>query len=271
MDDAQRLHCFARRECMTRWRRWAEAYELLARAAQARVPYSYTDEDYAIFPRYNLDQAVLEAVETFDPDLLPDVETLRTELVGAASSAGKWSSQNEVEKRAVADERDALADAFMRCDVSTLPADSMPYRRVLGALEKARTRQLLADTWGAAGGYWYPLGERTHPTLIAFDLEDADEVEIQARVVQFISDHGAGRVLEVREYGPSYELEPAPEDFAYNGAERFWTPKTGEWVVYCSHERSITFGGSITRAFDEDRFHRGLIGNQPGSRWSIGG
>lgn len=255
---------------MERHAHWATLYDPIARAARSLVPYSYTDEAYALFPRYILDGAVLEQIGTIDFDALPDVETLRTQLVEAAKTAGVQSTSTDIAKRAVAEERAALAEAFASCDVSATSEEPMPYMRVLSLSEIARVREQMADAWGA-DTLLYPMRERTHPSLIAFDLKYSDEAALQAEIIQFISGRGMGRIFEIREYGASYELEPAREDFVYNGAEGFWTSKAGEWVIYCSHEASITFGGSIAEVFRVPRYEGGLIGTQPGSWWKAEG
>ena len=151
---------------MARWRRWADAYEPLARAARGSVPYDYTDQAYAIFPRYNLDQAVLEAIEAFDFDSLPEAEVLRKGLVDAARTAGETSHENDAASQAIAAERQHLIDAFLGADASVLPDDRLPYRRVLSAEERSRAVRMMSEVWGVSHAYWYPLDEKTHPSLI---------------------------------------------------------------------------------------------------------
>lgn len=269
MNDAQRLHSFARRECMARWRRWADAYEPLARAARNVVPYEYKEEAYSTFPRYNLDQAVLEAIEAFDFDSLPEAEVLRERLVQAARSAGEAPHENQVARQAIAAERQHLIEAFLGADTSALPDDRLPYRRVLNAEERSRVTRMMSETWGVSHAYWYPLDEKTHPSLIAFDLIEADRLVLQNLTAEFLSARGIARVLEIREYGPSYELEPHPKDFDYNGAEGFWTSDGADWIVYCSHESSMTFGGAIAQAIGDAGINEGLIGEPPDGRWSM--
>ena len=236
-----------------------------------RAGYSYTDEAYAIFPRYILDEAVLEQVETFDFDALPDVETLRAELVEIARTAGNQTAANDIQRRAAGEERAALVEAFAGCDLSKLSNDPMPYRRVLSTSEATRVREQAAVAWGVGDGVLYPMCERTHPSFVAFDLKYSDSKEFQADIMRFIAEQGVERVFEIREHGPSFESEPAAEDFAYNGAEGFWIPRSAEWIVYCSHEASITFGGSIAEMFRAPRYAGGLIGTQPGSWWKADG
>jgi len=38
-------------------------------------------------------------------------------------------------------------------------------------------------------------------------------------------------------------LDTASVAFYYTGAEGFWTTGDSSWMVYVSHENSITFGG----------------------------
>ena len=57
-------------------------------------------------------------------------------------------------------------------------------------------------------------------------------------------DRGITRLLELREYDEGYEQDIALAEFTYDGREGFWTSGGMEWMVYASHESSITFGGA---------------------------
>ena len=50
-------------------------------------------------------------------------------------------------------------------------------------------------------------------------------------------------LYELREHGDGRELALELAEFAYDGAEGFWTNVECNWMVYASHEQSITFGG----------------------------
>ena len=54
---------------------------------------------------------------------------------------------------------------------------------------------------------------------------------------------GISKLLELREFDDGFELEPAFAKFTYTGAEGFWTTAEMDWLIYASHESSITFGG----------------------------
>jgi hypothetical protein len=253
MDTAQMLHTFARRTCMTRYEYWSGVYSDLAQGGRNRIAFGdYTEEAYAVFPRYNVLQAVLDTIEALDPDALPDVEKLRTLLVGAAQTASSDFTRpmaNPIHQRAMAQEREALALIFRSATTSDLAGvEPLFYRRTLGADESRFWRQLIKDAWGADDGYWYPLGEKTHPSLVALDLDGIDESALQARIGRYLRENAIARVVELREDGVSYELEAGAAVVAYNGAEGFWTSDRSEWIIYCSHEKTMTLGGKIAVA-----------------------
>ena len=59
-----------------------------------------------------------------------------------------------------------------------------------------------------------------------------------------LRDRGIPRPVELREYDEGYEEDIALAEFTYDGREGFWTSDNMEWMVYASHESSITFGGA---------------------------
>ena len=54
---------------------------------------------------------------------------------------------------------------------------------------------------------------------------------------------GAARLWELREGRFGYEIDLPDAEFHYTGDEGFWTSVDMEWMIYASHESSITFGG----------------------------
>jgi len=55
--------------------------------------------------------------------------------------------------------------------------------------------------------------------------------------------HGIERIFELRESGDGIEISVESADFTYDGDEGFWSSGDFAWLVYASHESSITFGG----------------------------
>lgn len=251
MDTALGLQTFARRTCMERFEHWAEIYAQIAQGGRDRNGGDYTDEAYAVFPRYNVVQTVLGQIEALDSDALPGCEELRPLLVDLARNATSDRTRptgNPTQQRAMADERETLAALFLKVTVSELvEVKPLFYRRVLDARTVQHWRQSILATWGATDDYWYPLSDKTHASLVALELNGIDGIQLQERIRKFFSVNGVERVIELREYDESYELDAAAVVLSYTGAEGFWTAPGDEWIVYCSHEGTVTFGGSIAR------------------------
>ncbi len=122
----------------------------------------------------------------------------------------------------------------------------MPYRRLLTERESARWRSRLAARWDAHPRIdsWYPLSGETPPDVLALqDLYFYLEVEPAAFRSIFLR-RGVARVFEFVEnhvFGRDCELDV--ELFVPRPAERFWASRDLDWLVYVSHEHSITFAG----------------------------
>jgi len=58
-------------------------------------------------------------------------------------------------------------------------------------------------------------------------------------------------VWQLCEYGPEHELDVALFEPGYFGPEGVWTSKSQDWIVYASHESSITVGGWLLEVVRE--------------------
>ena len=67
--------------------------------------------------------------------------------------------------------------------------------------------------------------------------------ESYAKLSRILGDRGIARLFELREWGNGYELDLELASFTYTGAEGFWKSSDPSWMIYASHESSITFGG----------------------------
>jgi hypothetical protein len=222
----------------------------LVQAGGDRQGANYSPDAYAIFPRYNMLHAILLQVEALDYDHLPDFATLRNFLMAAALRADTVFTKDPSHpiQRAAQEEESALFSEAIRAvavDGGNTPAP-LPYRRVLNSVEVSKIRASLASSWGVTTTYWYPLGAKTHSSLVAFDLDAIDEAGLQQGIRDFFRTRQIERIFELREFGPeNYFLEAQAGDLNYSGAEGYWVSSANDWIVYCSHERTITLGGSI--------------------------
>jgi hypothetical protein len=151
----------------------------------------------------------------------------------------------ETEANAILDERRKfkayISGLSQQGLASTTP---LPYRRVLNQKESATIRALVKQRWGAtAGSYWYPLSSRTSNDIEAFDAEAFHEVLAPSIMRETLKARGIARIWNLTEYGPEYEYDLEWLSAFYNGDEQFFVSKSMDWIVYASHENSITIGG----------------------------
>lgn len=244
------LHTFGRRYCMKRHTYWCNEYARIVEAGQDRHGEDYTDTAYAVFPRYNVLRAILQGAEALDPERLPDARTLTDLLIniGRSTSADTSDSlSNPIEHAAEQEERDLFVVAIeTAANDGLLAQEPLFYRRILNAREVEETWRHAVDKWGVTEGYWFPLNDRTHPSLVALELDSIDETKLQNSIRRFFADASVGRIYELREHGPeNYLVDAGIDDIQYDGAEGYWFSKANDWIIYCSHENTITLGGTI--------------------------
>jgi hypothetical protein len=102
---------------------------------------------------------------------------------------------------------------------------------------------------------WWPLKEGpAPPDVVTFHTDWLDEMKVAA-VREVLIGHGVSRIWELREFGEwgceqSFSvLEPV-----YTGEEGYWTSSSSDWLVYASHESSVTLAGEWLVASFRQRF-----------------
>lgn len=241
---------------MERFDLWDVRYSKLVESGADRIGTSYTDKAYSMFPRYNVLSAMLLGVETIDYEKLPSFEELleRLELVGErANSMFTENLENEIAISATENERELFRAEIKKVAASGLGCvEPLFYRRVLSQTEVSDLWKLIEPKWGADGSYWYPLDEKTHPSLVAVGIFNLEQPLIQETIQSFLKTKKINRVIELREYGDeNYLIDALAAGFFYTGAEGYWISDTNDWIIYCSHESTITLGGEISSIHDE--------------------
>jgi hypothetical protein len=251
MTPSQSLHTAARRYCLEREAYWTKEYSNLIREGKDRKGEDYTDEAWGTFPRYHAWDAILLGVEELDNDNLPANEELIELLCVAGMTSDNMFTKDPshpLEKMAISEERVRFCEhikILQKADLSSV--ESMFYRRVLKAEEIVRLRSLIEKKWGAKNEYWFPLADSTHPSLLAFNTEAFDAQFSPQKLQEWLTANKVPRVYELREYGRDhYLLESSIWEPHYNGAEGFWTSDMADWIMYASHESSITVGGTLS-------------------------
>lgn len=251
MNEAVALHTAARRYCLERFAYWCDCYaELVSRGRDRQPNGDYTDNAWAIFPRYNVLNAIRVEIERIDPIELAALEETKVMLIRAGDTADDHFTRkpaNEIEQRATDEERADFCRYIEDLAASDLESiKPLPYRRVLNAEEAGAIWVRLRRGWHIPEHYWYPLSNRPPVEVEAFH---ADQDCIQPDVLRsLLASHGIERVWELREYGPEYEEDVALFEPYYTGAEGYWSSGELDWVVYASHESSVTVGGWLLPA-----------------------
>lgn len=202
-----------------------------------------------MYPRYNATDAMLRAVERIAPGEAATLERMRTRLVEAGQTAESpftRSRGDPVEERAVAEEREAFV-AF----VSTLPQERLtevaplPLRRELLREERDAVLDLLRTRWGIdPAGYWWPLVESDRTDLLALQAPFFDRAVPPSLLQSIVAERDSGLVWEVREDGTVREIGLELLEPAYDGDEGYWFSPGSDWILYASHESSLTVGGA---------------------------
>lgn len=244
MTEELALHTAARRYCEERAARWHSHYAGLGSHTDHG---GYTEEEKDVFPRYNVLDAILVEVERLRPEALASGKQAREMLSLAGQVAESMFTKppnGPVEERAMQQERDLFCAYVDSLEAQELADVSpMPSRRALTEEESKAIWERVSLRWGTAGGYWYPLRGDASPHTVAFDT-DAFDQHVPAPIFQgILGDHGIQSAFELREYGPEYEMELGIVVPAYNGAEGYWTTGEFDWLVYASHESTVTVAG----------------------------
>jgi hypothetical protein len=252
MDDVGGLHTAARRYCLAGIARWQTRYSDLAKAGRDRRAgstggWDYTDEALGTFPRYNVLAAILADIERFVPSDFASLAEARAMLEAAADAEDAMTRppHRPVAHDAIAEER-----VLFRTYIASLKASELeqiqplPFRRVLSDTEFRRHRERLSQRWGISESYWYPLTEGAPPADVVALKADLFDREVSLPALRaLLRSRGIERFIELREYGSGYEADVELLEPVYNGAEGYWTDNSGEWVIYASHENSVTLGG----------------------------
>jgi hypothetical protein len=195
-------------------------------------------------PGVGLRWSALRALEV-DVESLTGVEAPLDEMRALLGAAGG----RDLDDGAARDER-ARFLAFVATHVPG-PGPLLPYRRTLTAAEHDRLRAAIEDRWGVWNGGCVEVARAPTVTLHVAAMTDA--------VCAALRTWAAGRVLEARELGPGRELDASLAEFVYDiDGEGWWVPPALDWLIYVSHEASITFGGDalcarvreVLRGFD---------------------
>lgn len=128
------------------------------------------------------------------------------------------------------------------------PSDSHAEQviRKVEAPEKDELILRLENRWKVEEHYWFPIdtGANERPAHVeAFQPKYFEEELTYDTLDQILAEHGVTTLFEKREGDIICEIELEQFYPLYTGLEGFWFTEQLDWVIYASHESSITVGG----------------------------
>jgi len=233
----------ARRYCMENFSYWADRYSN-DRSGSEFPKYSYSDRDYDLFPRYNVLSAILAQVEILVGKTYPELQTCREELaqIGlTAQSLFTKGEKNAIANTAIKNERNKFVHFVRTITLGELGLEEpLPHRRRLSPEEKNVVRQQLLERWNYDGSYWDPLVDKCPTTSLFLAKEHITNADYDA-IIHFIAGYAAFPLLEITEDGADAEIDHT--EFHPDCYETIYCDHTYNWVIYGSHESTITFAG----------------------------
>jgi hypothetical protein len=265
MEDIHALHTAARRFCIDQNTLWVNEYTKLQSEGKAQTKkllsstWDYSNSAYSLFPRYRLAQATLTKVEQIVPQQGDSLDKIQKTLEDAGQNALKPLQSEFRENKIALTALDAQAAAFNHLLYGFTPnelqrIEPLPYRRTLSQSEAAAIWEDLKIRWDIPGpGYsWYPLSESGAPeAAIAVHQELWDKRNGNDLFRHFLANNKIERcnvVHEIDLISPDCEIDSSIVTPRYNGSELFITTND-DWVLYASHESSITLVGSLAKYF----------------------
>lgn len=263
MEPKTALHTAARRYCADRFSTWASSYEQLQAKENFHTEkllqpgWTYSDDAYKIFPRYRLDSDIQVEIERLRPELASTLEDLRGQLLRAADMAqlrllqefAEGTARNAIS--AEADDYRAYVRVLVEADLrDVLP---LPFRRVLSDDESKEMWAALRLKWNLDEDYWFPLKKGPLPEkIIAFHTDYFIPKNGAELLRSVLASRKVKTVFQLHEFGsPNYEIELESLVPRYaNGGEQYCTSESMDWLVYASHESSLTIAGDwLVEAF----------------------
>ncbi len=107
--------------------------------------------------------------------------------------------------------------------------------------EKTRVVARMNQAWSRTRYYWYPLAPCVRDDVLALFLSRFEAEVPYDAVQEILRRFTRGRVYWLRESEASEIVRD--EDLPYGEPESYLCDDSMDWIVYTSHEDSITFGG----------------------------
>jgi hypothetical protein len=242
----EKIITLAQNYCRENYAFWIDKYQ--RKRTGNDFPYTYTEEDYNLFPRYIKLSAISRGVDLLVGKKYRTFNLCQQSLLCAADFRDSFTDNltNDIQKMAMEEEKQKYRDFILRHnenDLLDMEVKRIKYKRLLTEYESKKVRKILSEKWGY-DGYWYPIREGDTPANVLFLMTEyvlpfEQKIIDAIKGISLISKYYA--IDECRD-----DYKHSIENFSlalYQGSETFCCDDTFEWVVYGSHEGTVSFGG----------------------------
>lgn len=243
MTTTDKIITLARHYCIDNFRYWSDKYQIERTGND--FPYTYTDNDYNLFPRYNALTAILKGIETIVGKSFNDSDQCRNELKELGQNSQTpftTGKKNEISKTAIQEERQKFInfiDSISDQQLETV--EPLPYRRRLLEKEASEIRENLLRHWNFDGGYWEPLTSCSPQPFVFFSKDNLTDKDYE-KIKKIIADRAESKIYEITEERYDYQIDNS--EFDPDCYETIYTDQNFDWIVYGSHEGTVAFGGA---------------------------
>lgn len=240
MNVYEKMITLARMYCEDNWRFWIVKYQ--NERTGNDFPYTYTDEDYNMFPRYLVLAAISKGVDMLVGQKFKSFNSCMHGLLNAADYPDDES--NERSKATKEDEKRKYREfvlSFNENELAATVVKRLVFQRKLRPVESAKIRKRLAEKWDYEGS-WYPVDGKPHDG--ALYLMEKYVAPFEKEIVGIIQSISMNRYYTIDGCGDDYKHSISGFSLSlYNGSETLCCDDMLAWIVYGSHESTISFGG----------------------------
>lgn len=114
----------------------------------------------------------------------------------------------------------------------------------LSSAERDLRWSLVEERWGPIPGAWYPMISLDLPPFVIALQKSWFHSAVPLHILYtLLHDHGIRLIWGFREDGSCSEMDIALFEPEYDGREGYWTSQGCDWLMYASHEGSLTIAG----------------------------
>jgi len=246
MNTNEKIITLAQMYCRENYSFWIGKYQ--KELTGDDYPRKYTDRDYDTFPRYQTLNAIGKGVALLVGRKFKTFDICVKFILDAADFKDVYAKNliNPIGNLAIEDEKRKYREYILSIsenDLENAEVKKITYERRLGKHESEKIRKSLSEKWGYCK-YWHPLIDGEIPANVLFVMTKYVST-YEGSIIDIIKKISLEKYYEISEFGDDYKYSKENFNLPLYGwfGEIICCDDTFEWVVYESHEGTISFGG----------------------------